>query len=345
MLGIEHAVDIARPHVERGDPGRGMQRREDHEADGRCAIGLGLAQFVAHHAAAHGAILRLDDDAQVRTARELRVDAEHEVALLAARHVAGFAAGAVHDVAGAARELRQDGLEQRLEVGALGRRLRPLGSARGGRCLDGGQSIIELGEAVADLGPELVQGRVHPRGVQQQRQLRGVAVEVGAQQLAHPANGAVALGLVEQFADHRAEGAAVTEELLQGARELAVAVGEVLAQHVLERAGRPLVGLLGLGEHPLELAPDHVHVDADASVLEGRQADAQRALHHCRAFGGVALGEECGEPGVQQRQALHDDAVRADRDVGRRDLRRRGGGERDQLQRFHAAIVGHHRDS
>ncbi len=75
----------------------------------------------------------------------------------------------------------------------------------------------------------------------------------------------------------RPQPAPVAEELLQRPRQPPVAVGEVGAE-LLERRRRPLVGVLGLADEALELAPDGVHVDAHACVLERHQADLQGAL-------------------------------------------------------------------
>jgi hypothetical protein len=59
------------------------------------------------------------------------------------------------------------------------------------------------------------------------RELGRVTVEVAFQHPADPADGAVALGLVEQLVHHGPQGAPVTEELLERARQPTVAIGEV----------------------------------------------------------------------------------------------------------------------
>ena len=86
---------------------------------------------------------------------------------------------------------------------------------------------------------ELVHRGVEPRRVEQERELGRVAVEVALEHPADPADRAVALRLVEQLLDHRAQRAAVAEELLEGARQPAVAVGEVGAERLLEGVRRP----------------------------------------------------------------------------------------------------------
>ena len=69
-LGIDDAVDVAGPDVERRDPGRRVGRREDDEADAAAQrFVLRLAQLVAHDTAGNRAVLRLDHDAQVRAPR------------------------------------------------------------------------------------------------------------------------------------------------------------------------------------------------------------------------------------------------------------------------------------
>ena len=121
----------------------------------------------------------------------------------------------------------------------------------------------------------------------------------------------------------RAQRAAIAEELLERARQAAVAVGEVGAQRLLERRGGPLVDLLRLADHPLELRAHGVHVDGDARVLERDQADAQRALDERTPVPRRALPQERGEGRVRQGQALDDDPVafEADRVVERDDGR------------------------
>ena len=100
------------------------------------------------------------------------------------------------------------------------------------------RSSSEL-EAGGHLLAELVHRRVEPGRVEQQRELGGVAVEVALEHRADPADRAVALRLVEQLVDHRAQRAPIAEELLERARQPAVAVGEVGAEGLLERLRRP----------------------------------------------------------------------------------------------------------
>ncbi len=92
---------------------------------------------------------------------------------------------------------------------------------------------MSCSKPLADLGAELVERRAQPRRVEQLRQPRGVAIEVGAQQDAHPADGRVAPLLVEELAGEGAQLAAVAEEGLQRARQATVAIREVRAQHLI----------------------------------------------------------------------------------------------------------------
>ena len=163
--------------------------------------------------------------------------------------------------------------------------------------LDGDEPLLDALEPRRDLLAELVHRRVEPGRVEEQRELGRVAVEVALEHPADPADRAVALLLVEQLVDHRAQGAAVAEEPLQGPRQASVAVGEVRAQRLLEGRGGPLVDLLRLADHPLEFGPDGVDVDRHARVLEGEQADPQRALDEAGALGCRALAEERGRVG------------------------------------------------
>ena len=140
-------------------------------------------------------------------------------------------------------------------------------------------------------------------------ELGRIAVEVALEHRADPPDGAVALLLVEQLVDHRAQRAAIAEELLERPRQAAVAVGEVRAQRLLERGGGPLVDLLGLADHPLELGADGVDVDGHAGVLQGDEPDAQRALDDRTPIPRRALPQERGEGRVRQGQALDDDPV------------------------------------
>ncbi len=64
-----------------------------------------------------------------------------------------------------------------------------------------------------------------------------------------------------------------------------------------------------------ELGADRVDVDGHAGVHEGGQADLEGALDEAGALLGGALGDEGGEAGVDEDQALDDDAVALDRDA------------------------------
>ncbi len=217
-------------------------------------------------------------------------------------------------------EVRQHRLEEVLEVAALGRRAGALGTTGRGRGLDRDEALLERAEAVGHLLAELVHRGVQPGRVEQDRELGCVAVEVALEHRADPADGAVALGLVEQLVDHRTQRAAVAEELLERAWQPAVAVGEVRAQCLLERLGGLLVDRFGLAHELLELAPDDVDVDRDAGVLEREQADPDGPADEVGAVGGRSLGEERGEGRVVDGQAVDEDplAVEADPRPGNR---------------------------
>ena len=298
-----------------------MGRREDGDRDRGTTVLAGLAELVAHRPHRHRAVLGLDDDLEVAPARDPRVDGQHEVALLRLERGPGLEPGPVEEVPGATRDLAEHRLEQLLEVGALGRGPGPLGSPGGGRGLDGDQALLEPLEPGRDLLAELVHRGVQPGRVEQVGELGGIAVEVLLEHPADPADGAVALGLVEQLVHHRAEGASVAKELLQRARQPAIAIGEVGSQRLLERGRGPLVDLLGLADHPLELRAHGVDVDRHPGVLERDQADAQGAFHERTPIPRRALPQERGEGRVRQGQALDDDAVtlEADRGVERDD--------------------------
>ncbi len=139
-----------------------------------------------------------------------------------------------------------------------------------------------------------------------------------AQERLDAADGAVALRLVEELVGERAELAAVAQEGFERAREAPVAVGEVLAQELVEGGGRLRVGVLGLAQEDGELGPHRVDVHRDAGVHEGGHADLEGALDEAGALLGGALGDEGGEAGVDEDQAVDDDAVALDRDAGAR---------------------------
>jgi hypothetical protein len=126
---------------------------------------------------------------------------------------------------------------------------------------------------------------------------------------ADPPDRAVALLLVEQLIDHRAECPAVAEELLEGPRQPPVAIREVGSQRLFERCRGSLVDLLGLAHHPLELGADGVDVDRHADVLQCEQTDPQGALGDGFALCGLTLPEERGKGRVRDRQAVDDDPI------------------------------------
>jgi hypothetical protein len=165
-------------------------------------------------------------------------------------------------------------------------------------------------------------------------ELGRVAVEVLLEHAADAADGAVALGLVEQLVHHRAQGASIAQELLERAGKSAVAVREIGAKRLLQRGRGSFVDLLGLTHHPLELRANRVHVDGHARVLQRDQPDTQGSLDERAPIPRRALPQERGEGRVRQGQALDDDAVTLDADRGV---------ERDD-DGFHGRKVGPTRD-
>ena len=325
---VDDAVDVIADHVERRDPGRGVLRGEDDQPDRSTTVLLRLAQLVADRAHRHRPVLGLDHDPQVAAARHPRVERQHEVALLRLHERPGLRAGPVQQVAGAPREVAEHRLEEVLEVGALCRRLRPLGATRRRGRLDRHEPLLERLEPRGDLLAELVHRRVESRGVEQVGELRRVAVEVRLQHPADAADGAVALLLVEELIDHATEGAPVAEELLQRPRQPAVAVGEVRPERLLERGSSPLVDLLRLADEALELALHDVDVDRHAGVLERDEPDPKRAFDERGPVVARALGEEGGQCRIGDGQALDDDPVpvHADASGQRRRFSVGGGG-------------------
>ena len=106
--------------------------------------------------------------------------------------------------------------------------------------------------------------------------------------------------------------ALVAQEGLQGARQAALLVPEVVAQLPLQRLGRPGVRLVQALGQAGELGAHDIGRQADAGAADGHQTDAQRALHQLRALGLLALRQEGGELRVGERQVLDNDAVRDD---------------------------------
>ncbi len=277
-------------------------------------------ELVAHRSTGHRPILRLDDDPHLGASGLRRIQGDDEVALLRAHDPAGLAAGAVEQVAGAASQVGKHRFEEILEVGPLGRRPGPFGPSGGCRGLDCRQPLVQSVELARDFDPELMHGGVLARGIQEDGELRRVAVEVGPEQRPHPPDRAVALRLVEQLAHVRAEGALVAEELLEGPRQAPVAIGEVGAERLVERLRGPDVDLLRLPDQLLELRPDDVDVHGDAGVLEREEADLQRALDERRPLIDGPLREERCQSGVADDEALDHDSVRVDVDLVGREL-------------------------
>src|SRR5258706_8842590 len=186
--------------------GAGRWRGHEHdERYGSIAVRLRGAELVAHLAARDIAILRFDDDPELAAGRERRVDRHDEVALLRTAGVAGVVARSFEQVVGAPGELAEQLIEEALEVGALGRRLRALAGSGvlGGFECD--ERLLDRLEAVVDLGPELVQRRMHPGGIEELGESRAIAVEVRLEHGADPPDRGVAAGAGGQLVDHRAE--------------------------------------------------------------------------------------------------------------------------------------------
>ena len=91
-----------------------------------------------------------------------------------------------------------------------------------------------------------------------------------------------------------------------------VAIREVRAEDVLHGPRRLLVGGRRLGHELLELAPDDVRVHRRRGVLEGEEADAQRALRDGGTLRLVALREGGGERAVHEDEPLDQDALAVD---------------------------------
>ena len=126
-------------------------------------------------------------------------------------------------------------------------------------------------------------------------------------------------------------------------RQAAVAVGEVGAQGLLERLGGLLVDRFGLADELLELGPDDVHVDRDAGILEGQQADPDGALDQVGSVVGAARSRRNGSQGrVADDQALDDDPVASSRTRvgGVASASAMDDGERREDGGFHGANLG-----
>ncbi len=173
-------------------------------------------------------------------------------------------------------------------------------------------------------------GRVLARRIEEDRELRRVAVEVRPEQRPHPPDRAVALRLVEQLADVGAKGALVAEEPLQRPRQAPVAIGEVGAERLVERLRGPHVDLLRLADELLELRPDDVDVDRDAGILEREEADLQRPLDERRPLIGGSFRQEGRQYAVANDETLDHDPVRVDADLVGRELDDSGFHDRDR---------------
>ena len=183
--------------------------------------------------------------------------------------------------------------------------------ARAGRLrgLDRHELLLEGAEAVRDLRPELVERRTEPGGVQEAREARGIAVEVGLQHARDAAERRVPPARVEELVDHRLELAAVAEKCLERSREPAVAIAEVGSEDRLERLGGPLVHGAALVRETVELRADRVHVQRHADALKGGQPDAQRALDEDGVVVGRLRRQPARKRAVVEREALDVDPV------------------------------------
>ena len=235
----------------------------------------------------------------------------------------GLRTGPVQQVAGTTCQIAQHGLEQVLEIAALGRRTGPLQASGGGGGLDGHQALLKRLEARCHLQTELMHRRVESGRVEQHRELGRVAIEVTLQHPADPADGAIAFRFIEQLVDHRPQRTAVAEKLLQCPRQAPIAIGEVGPQGLLQRLGGLLIDRLGLANQLLELGAYDVHVDRDPGVLERQQSDPKGSLDEVRSVIAGAFREVCRKGRIVQDQALHHDPVAIDADTrtGRRHIR------------------------
>ena len=108
----------------------------------------------------------------------------------------------------------------------------------------------------------------------------------------------------------------------------------------------------GSREEPVELAPDRIHVDRDAGVLEREQADPEGPLDERRPVRRRALREEPGETRVGEHEPLDDDPLAVEADAAGSSRRRAGSSgrgasdaENGMTVAFYAPIVVRCRDS
>ena len=212
---------------------------EDDEADGGIAIAARLLQLVAHGPPGHGTVLAFDDDAQRRATDRCGVERDDEVAL--ARTAARRRRSSPRAPAG----------------GPLPRRapasISPTSTSKSAPLADERARSVARAAAAASMAvrrslscskPRLTSvrnwwsGEPEPRGIEQQREPRGVAVEVGAQQAAHPPDGRVATLLIEELRVNAAKLPRSPRKRLQRPGQPPVTVGEVLAQHRIHLGSR-----------------------------------------------------------------------------------------------------------
>src|SRR5688500_1934297 len=111
---------MARPDVEWSNAGGRVGRRENRHGHSRAAVALGIRELVSNLAPGNVPVLGLDDDAQLPAATQLRVNGQHEVALLGTHHVAAGQAGSLDCVSSGADRVAQKLFENVLEIRALG---------------------------------------------------------------------------------------------------------------------------------------------------------------------------------------------------------------------------------
>ena len=139
-------------------------------ADGRIAVGLRRAQLVAHLAAGHLPVLRLDHDAQLRAAAHVRIERQDEVALLRAPGIAGIRAAFARAGHSAPRAMSPSIASRRSSKSApFAADLARSPAAGLLRGLEGHELVVERPEALGRPRPELVERRAHPGRVEELR--------------------------------------------------------------------------------------------------------------------------------------------------------------------------------
>ena len=242
IVRVDDAVDVVTDQVERGDPRRRVGLAEDDDRDGRSPVLLRASRSSSR-------IARIDIGrslasmttltSQPRATRASRV-----------RTKSPFFDLMTEPVSVPVRSSRSPAPRARSASIASRRSSKspPLAVERARSAPRAAAAAsIATSRSSSDLKPSVISwrnwciGEWSRVGSSRIGELGRVAVEVALEHRADPADRAVALRLVEQLVDHRAQRAAVAEELLERARQAAVAVGEVGAQRLLERLGGLLV--------------------------------------------------------------------------------------------------------